>query len=183
MKKKTKIDMGIALFLLAIAIILLLLPLWKVTEMKWVFSSVLFGIALLKGIQFLCTKEEKDYESLLSGIVCLVASILGFVFHVYDTPLKLAIALLVWVTCMSLIKLKKADYYHDRKNVMWKFSMLELALYMTSAILTSINLYYSPNIELLVLGFFFFIYGLLELIDPAVQMIIKKETALYEKRK
>ena len=67
---------------------------------------------------------------------------------------------------MSLIKLKKCDYYNDRHNKMWILKITTLGLFILTGIITCINLYYSNDIQLIILGFFFYIHGILEMIDP-----------------
>ena len=67
---------------------------------------------------------------------------------------------------MSLIKLKKADYYNDRKNKAWILEIITLILFILSGLLTTINLYYENDIQILVLGYFYLIHGILELVDP-----------------
>ena len=67
---------------------------------------------------------------------------------------------------MSLIKLKKADYYNDRRNKTWILEVVTLILFILSGLLTTINLYYENDIQVLVLGYFYLIHGILELVDP-----------------
>ena len=38
--------------------------------------------------------------------------------------------------------------------------------------ITSINLYYEPNVQVIVIGFFFLVNGILELIEPIVKTLI-----------
>ena len=83
-------------------------------------------------------------------------------------PWYLALCLLIWIILLSLIKLKKGDYYNDRKNKMWIFEVICLVLFILTGLLTTMNLYYENDIQVLVLGYFFLIHGLLELFDPIV---------------
>ena len=73
---------------------------------------------------------------------------------------------------MSLIKLKKADYYHDRRDRMWKLNILMLGIFILCGLLTSINLYYEADVQVIVIGFFFMINGILEMFDPIVKTLI-----------
>ena len=57
---------------------------------------------------------------------------------------------------------------NDRKNKMWIFEVICLILFILTGLLTTMNLYYENDIQVLVLGYFFLIHGMLELFDPIV---------------
>ena len=76
---------------------------------------------------------------------------------------------------MSLIKLKEADYYHDRKNKLWLSNIISLVLFIISGILTTLNLYCTNDVQILILGFFFMINGILELMIPLTNHLLEKK--------
>ena len=51
---------------------------------------------------------------------------------------------------------------------MWIFEVICLVLFILTGLLTTMNLYYENDIQVLVLGYFFLIHGMLELFDPIV---------------
>ena len=57
---------------------------------------------------------------------------------------------------------------------MWKLRIVLLLLFMLIGIVTSISLNYSDNVRVMVLGYFFLIHGILELIDPITKYLIGK---------
>ena len=73
---------------------------------------------------------------------------------------------------MSLAKLKKMDYYHDKKDRMWKIRFINLGLFIITGILTSINLAYPNSVQVLIIGYFLLTHGILELFDPIVKTLI-----------
>ena len=83
---------------------------------------------------------------------------------------------------MSLTKLKESDYYHDRKNKLWELNVVNLVLFIIAGIITTLNLYYTSDIQILVLGFFFLINGILDLMDPLVAFIINKKDEFTPKK-
>ena len=103
--------------------------------------------------------------------------VFGVVFKldVNDVPWYLAFALFIWIILMSLIKLKKADYCNDRKNSVWILKIVTLILFSLSGLLTTINLYYTSEVQILVLGFFYLIHGILELLDPLTIYLVEKK--------
>ena len=50
---------------------------------------------------------------------------------------------------------------------------MELVLFILIGLLCTINLYFEQSVQVLVLGFFYFIHGILELIDPITNYLIE----------
>ena len=73
---------------------------------------------------------------------------------------------------MSVIKFIKTDYYNDRKDRMWKIRIFTLLSFIIVGVLTSISLNYNSDVQVLILGYFFLIHGLLELVDPLTKYLI-----------
>lgn len=172
MKFKQKVESSIALIIIFLGTILLLLPLFKVNNIKWI-NIVIFGVyAICYLIQHILTYKSKDNEGLYTFIASIIALIISLVLKAETSPGKLSLTLMIWITLMSITKLKKADYYHDRRDRMWKLNLFILFLFILTGLLASINLYYEPNIQVIVIGFFFLINGILELIEPIVKTLI-----------
>ncbi|HAB65902.1 MAG TPA: hypothetical protein DCE23_00910 [Firmicutes bacterium] len=171
MKRKQIVDISIALCLILIGILLLVLPLFKVTNINYL-SIIVFGFyTILNAIQFILTIDSKDYEGLYSAIASLIV-LLATIFIKESTPRFLALELMTWITLMALAKLKKMDYYHDRRDRMWKLRVFNLVFFVLAGLLTSINLSYSSEVQIIVLGFFMLIHGMLEIFDPIVKTLI-----------
>ena len=51
---------------------------------------------------------------------------------------------------------------------MWIIEVISLVLFILAGLLTTMNLYYENDIQVLVLGYFFLIHGILELFDPLI---------------
>ena len=173
MKSKQKIDAAINSFLVIIGLIIIVLAVFKYSNVKVVFLTVMFSYALVNLIQYLLTKKSKDFEGLYT---CLASLAVGGIdiFFSFDSSNVLAISLMSWVSMMSVIKFIKTDYYNDRKDKMWKLRIVLLVLFMLIGIVTSISLNYNDNVRIIVLGYFFLIHGILELIDPITKYLIGK---------
>ena len=170
MTRKTKIDFSVSLILIIAGSILMLLPLFNYTNVKFALI-ILMSIYLVSNIiNYILVKESKDKEGLYTFIVNILSIVLVLLLDI-KKPLNLASILLVWTLGMSLVKLKKADYYHDRKNFLWMLHIITLCIFLLISLLTSINLYYSNSVQLLMLGNFFFINGILDLSDPLTNYI------------
>ncbi len=172
MKKKQKVDMGIAIFLILIGVILLILPLFNISNIKWLNTGIFSLYTILNLIQFILTKESKDYEGLHSAIGSLIVLIANLLIRPINNPKTLSMLLMTWIIFMSLAKLKKMDYYHDRRDRMWKIRAFNLSLFILAGVLACINLAYEGVVQVLVIGFFMLIHGILELFDPIVKTLI-----------
>lgn len=170
MTKKTKIDFIVSMILIICGSIVMLLPLFKINNIKLAMSLAMCIYIISNIINYLLVRKSKDVEGLLTSVVSLISIILLFILNV-NNPLNLAIILLIWTLGMSLVKLKKADYYHDRENNLWVIHIIGLFIFILISLLTTINLYYSSDIQILMLGNFFFINGILDLIDPLINYI------------
>ena len=166
MKKKQKIDLIIAILLIIIGVILMLLPDFKIIDLEKILFTVMMAYATLNLVQFVFTRESKDYEGLFTAIFSYLIGVCGLYFDLFNGGVEMVAILLGWVILMSLVKFKKCDYYHDRKNKMWIIRIITLIIFIVTGLLTCVNLYYSNDVQVLLLGFFFYIHGILELIDP-----------------
>lgn len=172
MKPKQKIDTIIATISIIMGGIILILPALKITSLKWISLATFSIYALISLIQFILTKSSKDYEGLHSFLSSLVIVIAHFIWDPSSNPKVLALFLIAWIMLMSLTKLKKADFYHDRRDRMWKYSTLNLSLFILVGLLSSISLAYGTETEIIVLGFFMLTNGILELLEPVAKDLI-----------
>lgn len=174
MKISTKIELINAVILIIYGIVILALPVINVTD-PTILLYVMFGIfGFISLYKFLCTyNKEKDYDGLYTFIACLISIILMIFINTKEVPFELVIVIISWVFMMALVKLKKGDYYHDRKNKLWIIKVVSMVLFVIAGILTSINLY-NVDYQVFSLGYFFFFHGTLELMEPLYSYIIKK---------
>lgn len=175
MKRKQIVDFIIAITLIIAGSLVLTFPLLKVINVKYIFMGVLAFYGVMNLIQFILTNKDKDYEGLLTMIASIITLVLLGFLEVDNSPLNLALTLFAWIVLMSLIKLKKCDYYHDRHKQIWIFRIVTLILFILSGLLSVINLYYEAEVQVLVLGFFYFIHGVLELVDPITNYLLQKK--------
>ena len=175
MKRKTIVDFIIAIALIVAGSLVLTFPLLKVINVKYIFIGVLAFYGITNLIQFILTSKDKDYEGMFTMIASIITLILLGFLEVDNSPINLAITLFVWIVMMSLIKLKKCDYYHDKNKPIWIFRIVTLVLFILIGLLSVINLYYEAEVQILVLGYFYFVHGVLELVDPVTNYLLEKK--------
>lgn len=168
-----KKDMICSGLLILNGIFLLVCPLLKWTFFLELFVGTMVFYAIINAIEFFLTMKSKDYTSAFTCLASLVIGIVGYVFKVTETPKYLALALLIWLLFLSLIKLKKADMYHDKKSKMWQFETALLFLFVITGILTSINFLFGLEANIIVFGYFILITGIFEFLDPFLAYLTK----------
>lgn len=175
MHKKQKVDLIIAVLLSILGAVLTLLPNFKILDLEIILFGVMMAYATLNLIRFVLTKESKDYESLFTSILSYGIGVSGLYFDLFNGKKEMVAIILGWIILMSMIKFKKCDYYHDRNNRMWIARVITLTLFIITGLLTALNLYYSGDIQIIILGFFFYIHGILEMVDPITNYLMENK--------
>lgn len=173
MKYKQKVDFLSNISFLFIGVLLLLLSLFNITHIKLLNMIVFSFISITNIIRYILVKSSKDYEGLHIFIISLICLILTILLDITNVK-KLYYVIMVWVGFMSLANLKKMDYYHDRKDNMWKIQAFIFCVFLLTGLLTCINLAHSSSVQIIILGYFFMICGILKIIDPLVITLMKK---------
>ncbi len=171
MKKKEIIDFISSISLLILSCVILLFPTFNITNVKLVLTLIFGFYTLIKLSSFILIIGEKDYENAFTGIISLSALIA--IYYINLSTKNIALILLVWLGLSALIKLKKADFYHDRENNMWILRLFILFVFLTMGLIFSLNLMYEDSVQILIIGAFFFINSVLEAIDPLATYLIR----------
>ncbi len=173
MKKKQIVDLVTNLSLLILACVILLFPSFKITDIKLVLGLIFGFYTLFKLTSFILIIKEHDYENLFTSIVSLGCFIT--IFYLELTTKNIALILLIWLGLMSLVKLKKADFYHDKQNKMWLLRLFILFSFIAINLILCLNLMYEKEIQILIIGFYFLINSLLDTIDPLVSYLMERK--------
>lgn len=171
MKQKQKIDFVINTLLIIIGISILILSLFNF-EIKYLFMGTLGLYGILNLIQFILSKKSLDYEGLYTFLASIAILLMTY-FLYHGSSLTLALLILGWTTIMAVIKFIKTDYYNDRRDRMWKIRIFTLVVFIITGIISSILIINKGN-SLMVVGYFFFIHGILELVDPITKYLLSK---------
>lgn len=176
-KLRDKTNLIISGILVLMGIFMLVIPFLGFMEPNMLLYVVFSIYALIKIIEVIITKNiSGDNEDIYTAIACALAAISGFKYIHYDPPMVLSLTLISWVGIMSIIKLIKLDYYHDRENGMFYVNLITFSLFLLLGLLTSINLYFSETVQILMLGFFFVINGLLNLAEDGIRILVSRNS-------
>ena len=173
MKTKQFVDIIIEGVLLLFGLVIMILGIVGYSKIKVVFISALFTYAIFNFIQYYLTRKSKDMEGLYTALASVLVGIADLYFP-FTNNVVLPVSIMVWSILMSIIKVIKADYYNDRRDRVWKFKMVSLCVFMVISVLTSVALNYNNNVQVLIIGYFFVINGILELSEPIVKYLLGK---------
>lgn len=173
MKTKQFVDIIIEGVLLLFGLLIMILGIVGYSKIKVVFVSALFTYAIFNFIQYYLTRKSKDMEGLYTALASVLVGIADLYFP-FTNNVVLPVSIMVWSILMSIIKVIKADYYNDRRDRVWKFKMVSLCVFMVISVLTSVALNYNNNVQVLIIGYFFVINGILELSEPIVKYLLGK---------
>lgn len=172
MNKKQLTPIVLAILLIIIGVSIISLPVLDLVNLRSTLYVAFGLIALFNLVSFIITYKDKDVESLLTFLVSTAIIILVKILNLKEF-FNVSMILFIWVAFISLVRLKKADYYNDRKNKAWIIQMVSIAIFVLTGLLTAINMSYSSKVQTLLFGYFFLINGILELVDPLILYIGK----------
>ncbi len=176
-KLRDKTNIIVSFILVLMGIIMLIVPFLGFMAPNTLLYVVFSIYALIKIIEVIIVKSKNgDYEDIFTAIACALAAVSGFKFIDYDPIKVLSITLASWVGIMAIIKLIKLDYYHDRENGMFYVNLVTFSMFLLLGLLTSINLYFNETVQILMLGFFFVINGLLNLAEDGIRILVARNS-------
>ncbi len=172
-KEKFLWDIVGAVLLLLYSSFLLLSPMFGIQEIK-LFVAIFFAIyGSVHFIESITFWQAKEYSHLLLGVLGTVGFWTVYLSDIINTTKHFALFLVAFTLFGSLIKILKADYFHDRKNIFWRVEISFLLLFLLSTVLVCFNLAYESSILLLILGFYFFLIGMIELFEAILLNLMK----------
>ena len=130
------------------------------------YVTIFFGwYGALHLLRYLFSENKKEYNPLLEGILGVLFSCVGIFYNYVEDPQNFSFAILLYALLLCFIKLKKADYFHDRKSKFWLIEVASLIFFLLLSILISMNLKFSENVLFIILGFYSFFIGVFEFFE------------------
>ncbi len=144
-----------------------------IPNLKW--SIILFFLLFmsLHFMTFFFSKKENEYSNLFLGIIGVFFTLISFFGDFTKNPQIFSIVFLSFALLVSFVKLKKADYFHDRKNKLWLIEMACLILFLISEILFCLQLHHQEEIILIFFGYNVFTISAFELLESLLILTTK----------
>ena len=139
-----------------------------------IYVTIFFGLyGVLHLMDYLFAENKKEYTPLLSGVLGILFGGVGIFYNYVEDPKNFAMAILLFALLLCFIKLKKADYFHDRKSKFWLIEVASLIFFLLLSILISMNLNFSENVLFLIFGFYSFFIGVFEFFETLFFQLTK----------
>ena len=174
LKEKNIIASIICAFLLfLLSIFILCCPVLHIRDFSFVYP-LFFGVyALTELVLFALSYHRKEYSNFISFLISFILFVMGFLMNLTESPRSIAISLLVFVLVNALAKLKRADYYHDRKSRLWSIEMTMLVMFIITGVVSSMNFAWGVEAQILTLGFFALICSIFKVVELLVVYLTK----------
>ena len=159
-------------FIIVLGSIFLLSSLWNFSDFS-ICLKLFFGIyGLTEILKYFVRNKSGDYTNAFGFFISSILLILSFVLPM-SSKTNISILFIVFLTILSLTRLKRADYFHDRKNKLWMVEIFLLVIYVISGVLTSIHFANPPETQILILGYFTLICGIIEVAESLILYVTK----------
>lgn len=131
-------------------------------ELFYVAMFLYFG---LEFTNYLLTRNITGMHSLYISLACIIASFSGLSYMKYSTNMVLTITLIGWLVIMLIIKLIRIEDLRNQNNYSVFINIFTMSLFILLGFLATTNLYREITNPCLMLGFFFTVNGILNLIE------------------
>lgn len=150
-------------------------------EVILLFYIVLGLIMILNLIIYLTQKEKKDKESLYIAVASFFIPFVAYL-NFPNSKMLLPISMLTWVGLMSIVKLIRLDYLHDRKMPIFKIEFYSLILFIIMGVTTTYSLYFDYLGQAIIIGFFIIIISIIDLFKDRLEISLQIEKKLKTKK-
>lgn len=134
----------------------------KGTEIFYIVMLLYFGAEFTN---YLLTRKITGMHSLYISMVCLIASVSGLLYGEAPINLVLTYTMIGWSFAMIVIKLIKIEELRNKTNYSLFINMFTLSLFILLGFLTITNIYMEITNVCLMLGFFFTVNGILNMVE------------------
>jgi len=166
-------NIGVSVLFLLFGSFILCCPILNIDNITTIYRLFLGTLAFLQVLKFAILYKQKDYTNFFAFLISIILCIGSFIWDFTGTPRILALTLLIWILVIALVKLKKADYYNDRKSKVWCMEVALLLMFLLTGVLTCLNFAYESKTQIIVLGYFIFISGIFEVVESLLLYLTK----------
>ncbi len=116
----------------------------------------------------LANYNTKEFSHFFLGVIGIISFSILYCSNILTSIRGCSFFFFLFALLTCFIKLKKADYFHDRKNILWRMELSFLFLYFLATILFCVNLVQKDSVLTLLFGFYILFIGSLEFMEAMV---------------
>ena len=161
---------NIILLITSILVLLLGISFFLTDYITFVKSSEIFYLIMLLyfGLEFtnyLLTRKVTGMHSLYISLACIIASVSGLKYMNEQSNMVIAFTLIGWMVIMLIIKLIRIEDLRNKNNYSVLINIFTMSIFILLGFLTITNIYKEMSNINLMLGFFFTVNGILNLVE------------------
>lgn len=178
--KNSKKNKNIVMIITSILSLLLGVSFFFSKDIKFVSSTEIFYIILLLyfGLDFtnyLLTRKESGLNTLYKALVSMIASFAGLKYASSSSNIVLSVVLGGWSFAMLVIKLIRIEELRDKNDYSIFVNLFCMSLFILLCFLTITNLYLNISNKVMILGFFFVVNGIINIVEVLGNIMIKND--------
>jgi len=173
MKKNIKLETLVNIVIIIAGLVLIIFPWLGSAKPINIFYFILGMLAGLRAIEYMFQKDKSDKENINIAIVSFLVPFLSFI-KFPNPEMVMPLSLLTWIGLMSIVKLIKLDYLHDRKLPLFKVKLYGFIMFIILGVLTTYSLHFDDKVQIIILGFFVIIIGLMDLFKDHMEYFFEK---------
>ena len=136
----------------------------------FVDSNQIFYLIMLLyfGFEFanyILTRNVTGMHSLYISLACIIASLSGLKYMNEPTNMVISFTLIGWIIMMVIIKLIRIEDLRNKNNYSVFINIFTMSLFILLAFLVITNIYNGLSNTNLMLGFYFTVNGILNIIE------------------
>lgn len=135
---------------------------FKSSEIFYVIMLLYFG---LEFTNYLLTKKITGMHSLYVSLACIIASVSGLRYINEASNMVISFTLIGWMIIMLIIKLIRIEDLRNNNNYSVFINIFTMSIFILLGFLTITNIYKEMSNINLMLGFFFTVNGILNLVE------------------
>lgn len=161
---------NIILIITSIFILFLGISFFLSNYVKYFESSEIFYVVMLLyfGAEFtnyLLTRKIRGMHSLYVSLACIIAAFSGLRYLSEPSNMVISFTLIGWIVMMVIIKLIKIEDLRNKNNYSVFINIFAMSLFILLGFLVVTNIYKGISNTNLMLGFYFTVNGILNILE------------------
>ena len=140
-------------------------------EIFYVAMLLFFGLDF---INYILTRKFTGVDYLYKSLASIIASVSGLLYIDEQASLVIGYTLVGWLIIMLVIKLIKIEELRDNLNPLVFVNIFTMSLFILLGFLVSTNIFLEISNIPLLLGFFFTINGIINMIENVGSIVFDK---------
>lgn len=158
---------------IVIGVLLMVYPQIGILEPVYYISIVFYTLSFITCLFYFLGRRKNDYESILMALINVV--IASYLFMVQDKSSTevLGIAVSAYTILIIFNKMYRAYILKKNEDILWGVKYITSLLLAFLGLLTMFNLFNEISVVILMFGYYFILFGIINLMEPLVELLFE----------